>query len=267
MKESLNLSQTLYDWSSPTVLISDLHLNGGTRDHLVLKHLRTLFSNEQHEELSSSTTIKRLVLLGDVFDFQLGYKNTIYRAHLPFYFFLQELINKGIEIFVFTGNHDPDLHPVLTEDLNVPVLTQPTLINIFDSMVRLEHGDLLEYSPVKRLLCRFVRHPLTCRMARFFPPHIMWLITSRWGTQEGNLESYDQQHLLKMIEHRWPKYAMEGIDYWVFGHFHQALAWDAPNQEVRKDCPSQVFVLGDQVRLHTYLLWNENGPQLHQFSD
>jgi UDP-2,3-diacylglucosamine hydrolase len=266
MSMHLNHLQPLFEWSSPTVFISDLHLNGGTRDVDVIKHLRGLLEPKPSSvKTKDQSAIERIVLLGDLFDFQLGYTQTIYRAHLPFYFFLQEAINSGVEIIVFTGNHDPDIHPMMTKELNIQVLTKPTLIQIYGSLARIEHGDLLEYHVLKRVLCRIVRYPIVCRLARLLPPHLMWMLTSQWGTKENTLGLYDDKPLLHMIEQSWPTHSEQGIDHWIFGHFHQALTWSNPSAHSISPSNPQVFVLGDQVNLHTYLQWDNLGPRLHKF--
>jgi UDP-2,3-diacylglucosamine hydrolase len=228
--------------------------------------------------------IKRVVLLGDIFDFNLGYQRTVFRAHLPFLFCLERLKRAGVEIIIFTGNHDPDPSPVVCDDLSIYVSTQPLSVEIYGELVLLEHGDLLEPNWFKRLLCRGARHPWIRSIARLIPPAISWDITQRWGAQtydphandsesdsEGDSEG-DSDTLEATFKAHWSRLYNQGYQYWVFGHFHQARCWrphqladKLSHQEHMSSQDSKVFtvfVLGDQVQLNTCLYWDEHGPLL-----
>lgn len=275
-------------WNSPTIFLSDLHINGGPRDQIIIENLKTLFRKKHQEESENKSTqsCERLVLLGDIFDFNLSYAHTLYKTHFAFYMCLQELVAQGVEIFVFTGNHDPKHSSFLTDVLGIQVIEQAINVKLYGAIVRLEHGDLLEPSFLKRQLCRLVRSPIFCRLARLIPANIMWLLTSKWGTKEPEPQSLDRKRLsthcnevVPIIEKHWPRLEAQGINYWVFGHFHQALSWSpACSSSIHQDelietdnlSPiasknDRVFVLGDQVRLYSYLHWDTNGACLQRF--
>ena len=73
-------------WDTPTLILSDLHLNGGERDQRIIERLliatglsgRGVFiSQSDHDDEACerdprTTHVQRVVLLGDVFDFNLG---------------------------------------------------------------------------------------------------------------------------------------------------------------------------------------------------
>ena len=282
--------EVFYVWDSPTIFISDLHINGGPRDQVIIHNIKSLFNPTQGKETGTQSTIsnhkklKRLVILGDIFDFNLAYSHTIYQKHFAFYMCLKELVTQGIEVFAFTGNHDPEKSIFLEEYLGVRVVKYAIVVQMYDSIVRLEHGDLLEPKFLKRSLCKLVRSPLVCHLARFVPANLLWFITAKWGTQEDSHVSQDirkaqdqQRKIYSVIKTHWPKIKSQGIHYWPFGHFHQAIAWsesiEQSNDEAifRQDSSStlsnksQVFVLGDQVHLHTYLCWDKSGPNLRKF--
>ena len=234
------------EWSTPTLFLSDLHLCGGERDEQIIRRLLiatgiegggvkvTAPTAQPHRSPSKPRLIKRVVLLGDIFDFNLGYHRTIFRAHLPFLFCLHQLKNAGVDVVIFTGNHDPDPSPVLRDDLSIPIVTHALSVNIYGYLTLLEHGDLLESGWLKRTLCRGARHSWICTLARLVPPAISWWITQRWGAQ-AQLENSDlsaendqEGHLpsLEMIfEEYGPRIFEQGYHYWVFGHFHQARIW------------------------------------------
>ena len=290
MSQSIN---TNWIWNSPTVFLSDLHINGGPRDKIIIKNIKSLFSKKSSETLAyesgkkNTQNYKRLVLLGDIFDFNLSYSHTLYQKHFAFYMCLQELVLQGIEIIVFTGNHDPESSKFLTDSLGIQVIEEAINIKLYDDIARLEHGDLLEPNFLKRKLCQLVRSPAFCRLARLIPANIMWIITSKWGTKEPKVQGLDPEippahcgEIYSIIEKHWPNLQAQGVKYWVFGHFHQALSWSAPHlpslheEESTEVADSssvaskndQVFVLGDQVGLYSYLHWDINGPCLQRFN-
>ena len=261
----------MVNWTTPTLFLSDLHLGRGDQDHKVLNRLLDAAGlgtslllqplEQQHSQPFSPPPLKRIVLLGDLFDFNLGYQTTLFRAHLPLYLCLMKLIEAGVEIWVFTGNHDPDISPVLKDDLKVKVSTGPFSLSIFGEPVLLEHGDLLEPSWFKRTLCYLVRTPLVRALAKLCPPNLAWrLLQSKEYKQPviSDTRTTITQQVIPLHAHR----VAGDFRYWIFGHFHQALA----HTHTSKHAPSlSIFSLGDQVSLHTTLFWDEHGPQLCRF--
>ena len=253
-------------WTTPTVIMSDLHINGGARDSEVIKRLLWITDPERGDESELNEgfpLIKRVILLGDIFDFQLGYQSLIYSAHLEFLKCLKTLRERDVELIMFTGNHDPDPHPAFTKDLGISVCEHPTIFKIYGELVRCEHGDLLEPSWFKRALCKIVRSPSLLLVAKCLPAQFIWSLTSRWGAVESDqgVDADEQLLLNQVIDPLWPQLEEEGIDRWVFGHFHQATSWGTQGSPL-----PNVFVTGDQVHSHSLLLWTAEGPSLYHLA-
>lgn len=262
-----------HDWSTPMLIMSDLHLGRGESDSPILKALLKAAGLEGDgvsversminlEQTRSTQPVKRIVLLGDLFDFNLAYRDTVFRAHLPLFFCLERIRRAGVEVVISTGNHDPDPSPVFAEDLGCVVITKPTTALIYGDRVLLEHGDLLEPSSLKRLLCRAVRHPLTRSLARALPPALTWRLT-QYVTHPQEFDPAYQVPLEPLISRRWDDLYAQGFQYWLFGHFHQALAWAPPEDPTVNP---RVFVLGEQHRLQTCLYWDDLGPSLSRWN-
>ena len=137
---ALSLSEATHPISGRCALVSDLHLNGGARDAYVLRALLEL--EERFKPL------EHLIIVGDLFDFHLGYPSAPYPHLKPVYQALEELIKRGVCVWSFTGNHDPDPCPWLKE-LGVKVLTRAATfeLELKGGGVRrllVEHGDLRE---------------------------------------------------------------------------------------------------------------------------
>ena len=264
-----------WSWSSPTLLMSDLHLGRGEADLPILERIeraaglggggvRIVDSVTDPTQSVASTIVRRVVLVGDLFDFNLGYRETVFRRHLPLLFCLERLRRAGVEVIVFTGNHDPDPSPVLSEELGVCVVTEPTPVELYGRLVLIEHGDLLEPRWSKRALCELVRRRWVRALARLVPPALTWRLTGQYIETDKRDSSRmhvndDHTPLEPLIRTRWSALNAQGYHHWVFGHFHQAIAWTP----LREDCgDSTVYVLGEQTKLKTCLYWDDQGPRL-----
>lgn len=245
----------MFEWTTPTLFVSDLHLGSISRDEDVLGRLRSFIKRVDREPL------KRLVLLGDLFDFNLGYQSTLFRFHLPLYLALHQLKLEGIEIFVFTGNHDPDPSPILSDELGLTVITHPISIRLYQETVLLEHGDLLEPSLFKRLLCRLVRTQLVRKIARVCPPALSWRLTHRLHAH-GRMNHEDNFIRLEVVHEAIEKKekVMLETDHhaWIFGHFHVVTHVE----KVFKNKKLDIFSIGDQVENYSGLIWDQRGPRL-----
>ena len=161
------MSSSTFLWDTPTLILSDLHISGAPKDQNLIDMLLYLTDPQRSEELPKK--IVRIVFLGDVFDFQLGFYKSV-SCSSAFLLLFTKAARKKCRAIYFTGNHDPEAHPVLFEDLNISVLNGPTLVTLYNERVLLEHGDLLEPNLIKKLLCKVVRTPGYVRS------HVLFLV-------------------------------------------------------------------------------------------
>ena len=155
----------------PTYFLSDLHVGSAQHDgeaHL----LRFLRSIRGHAEA--------VYLVGDSFDFWLGYRSAIFSSAFPLLRALADLIDSGTQVTLFSGNHDPDLVNSLTRwAFRLRRAGRPLL---GEHSLWLEHGDLIDpRSPFQRALCRTVRHPIVRSLARRIHPDTAWSIGMWYG--------------------------------------------------------------------------------------
>ena len=233
--------------------MSDLHLDGSARDDHVITCLASLQGRIEH-----------LFLVGDIFDFNLGYKDTLYRRFFRFYRALADLVDRGVQLSVFTGNHDPDPCPLLTQEFGGSLYTGPTEFLIRGRVVRVEHGDQADPHPLKRRICAAVRSPSLRWLARRLPPSIADQIATLYKGQHLSITP----PLPPQIHQRWVELLKGDVDLWVMGHYHRAMALPSPlisAAPLPSALSPNLVVLGDWVRLNTLLLW-EDSPQLMRWS-
>ena len=66
-----------------------------------------------------------LYLVGDIFDFWFEYKYTVPKGNIRFLGKIAELIDNGIDIHLFTGNHDMWMFDYLSEELSLMIYRHP----------------------------------------------------------------------------------------------------------------------------------------------
>jgi len=282
-----------YTLEGPALLMSDLHLNGEARDQSPLGLLKLIAGG------ALSVTPRHILLVGDVFDFNLGYQRSIYAHLLPVYQLLFALADQGIRLWVFTGNHDPDPCPHLAEREGITVITAPTTFTFvtLDEQgtehrvtALIEHGDLCEATWVKRSLCLLARATWVRWLARRLPPALALALAPKLPARlnvaqppvEVNAVAPLQNASLTRLVGRWIEHSTQrphsalapSPDLWVMGHFHEArlLSTAQPSchglealEALHASSLQALVILGDWVTLNTCLLIDQGELSLLQY--
>ena len=82
-----------------------------------------------------------IYLLGDIFDFWFEYQSVVPKGYLHLLGKLADLKSKGIEIFLFTGNHDMWMFSYLEKELEIPIIREHITKEIDGKKFYLGHGD------------------------------------------------------------------------------------------------------------------------------
>jgi UDP-2,3-diacylglucosamine hydrolase len=234
------------------LFIADAHLldPGDANYRLLLKFLR-----------AQRGRTRTLVLLGDIFEFWIGYRSCVFSAYVPLLETLRELRLAGTRIVYVEGNHDFHLGPYFAETLGCEILPDGGVIELDGWKIHVSHGDLIDPADRGyRLLRRFLRSPFLRLLAAILPPDWAWAI-ARWA---GNLSRRSHSpsprreapmHLLE--EHARRRFA-SGCQAVVTGHFH------AP---ARRDFDGRVLIaLGDWIDQYSYAVFAEGEFSLTEFS-
>ncbi len=89
----------------------------------------------------ASQDARSIYLLGDIFDFWWEYRTVIPRGFSRFLGTLSSLTDRGIEVHIFTGNHDMWMHGYLAGECGVTVHYEPYQTTIGDELFYLAHGE------------------------------------------------------------------------------------------------------------------------------
>jgi UDP-2,3-diacylglucosamine hydrolase len=145
---------------------------------------------------------------------------------------LQDLMDRGVKVFFFQGNHDVWTYSYF-EELGMVRLTQPTLVEISGKKFCLGHGDGLGPTP---LGYRFLRGIFHCRplqvLFSMVHPWIAFRLGNNWS--KGNRLARKVEYAFKGEEEPLYKFALDfsrsnDVDYFVFGHYHVDISLELPS--------------------------------------
>ncbi|MDR2868112.1 MAG: UDP-2,3-diacylglucosamine diphosphatase [Bacteroidales bacterium] len=203
---------------------SDFHLGSPDKIHSLQRERLIV---EWLDEIKKEAT--HLFLLGDIFDFWFEYHDVVPKGYFLFLSKLAELRASGIDITVFTGNHDMWMKNYLIDELGVTIYRKETAFLINGKRCLIGHGDGLGdgdwgYKIIKILFAfRFNQwlfgwlHPrIAFALARFFSRKSRAMTGRNDEVFRGNEREVIVQYALKMLQ-------KNEIDYFIYGHRHLPL--------------------------------------------
>ncbi|MBX7182912.1 MAG: UDP-2,3-diacylglucosamine diphosphatase [Bacteroidia bacterium] len=202
---------------------------------------------------------KAVFLVGDLFDFWFEYKYTIPKGYVRLLGKLAEMVDAGIEVHVFTGNHDMWMFGYLESEIGVKLHKKPIFLTLNNKNFMIGHGDGLGpgdhgYKLIKKVFSNPVCQWLFARLHPNFSFGLAnyWSKRSRLANGDSD-EVYtgDENEYLVQFTRNFPQ--DKNIHYFIFGHRHLPLNMPVHNN-------SRYINLGDWIRYQSYAKWD--GTQL-----
>jgi UDP-2,3-diacylglucosamine hydrolase len=226
------------------VFIADAHLREPTDENyrLMLEFLSTL--------PGSADT---LFILGDLFEFWIGYKDIPFPHYLPILEKLRDIHDHGVSIVYLEGNHDFHMGPFFEETLHATIHTGPTRFNLDGKELYLCHGDEINSRDYSYRLLRMLFHSgFTKALTHVVPPAVPIFIADRLGRKSRSRHGerklkWDYPSLIRSFAA--DRFA-EGCDVMITGHFHVPFTETTGNR--------LLVSLGDWITHFSYAEW-ENG--------
>ena len=217
------------------IFISDAHLRN-PRDPNYQRLLD--FLNRQQD-------LDGLFLLGDIFEFWLGYRHVVFSAYIPLLEVLRRLTESGTALYFVEGNHDFHLGPYFTETLRCTVIPEQQVIEWDGRKILLCHGDTLNATATYRRLRGVWRSRPIRWLSRIIHPDLVWTfalwLSSKSGKNSpGNVHQDPTPVLIPLAEQQ----AQQGTELILCGHYHHPL--DLDQGAVR------VIALGDWISQFSY---------------
>ncbi len=205
--------------------------------------------------------IRTLYLLGDIFEFWVGYRHVAFSAYVPMLEELRRLRRSGTKIVYVEGNHDFHMGPYFVETLQCRVLPDGGGIDLDGTPVYIAHGDLANPDDRGYLLWRRVlRSRILHKMIGVFPPDWIWGIAAWAGRQSmkkhaGRRERWVPREMLHT--HAAQRFS-EGFAAVVTGHFHSPL--------LERSDQGTLVSLGDWLHHSCYAVWEDGHFTLRTYA-
>ncbi len=170
-----------------------------------------------------------IYLLGDLFDFWYEYKTVVPKGFVRFQAKLAELCDKGIEIHLFTGNHDMWIFQYFEDELGVQIHHDPVVKNWNGKKFLLGHGDGLGPGDHKYKFIKMVfANPFCIWLFGWLHPDIGVGLANFWSGRSRKAngpkdEIYAGDENERLLQYCKSKLKNEHFDYFIFGHRHLVL--------------------------------------------
>ncbi len=204
-----------------------------------------------------------IFLVGDIFDFWFEYKHTIPKGYARLQGKLAELVDSGIPITIFTGNHDMWMFDYFSNEFGIAVKHQSETYLIGGVLFFIGHGDGVgpgdhAYKFYKKIFSnRFCQW-----LFGWLHPNIGMSIAKYWSkksriTNEGKNIDPEAEWLIKYCR---KKEDQDHHDYYIFGHRHLAVEVDLHEK-------SRYINLGEWIQECTYAVFNGNIVELKKYEE
>ena len=170
-----------------------------------------------------------IYLLGDIFDFWFEYQHVVPKGYVRLLSCLADLVEGGVLVTVFTGNHDMWMFDYLEKEVGVKIQRSPLQKRFGTKQFYLAHGDGLGPGDLKYKFLKLFFSSKVCQwlFARIHP-NLSFGIAHFWS-KKSRLANLKKEELFEQKEQEWLyQYALEILkdqhyDYFVFGHRHLPL--------------------------------------------
>lgn len=205
-----------------------------------------------------------IFLMGDLFDFWFEYKHVVPKGYVRLLGKIAEIVDSGIPIHFFTGNHDVWMFNYFQKELGVSVHTDPINKTYNGKKFYLGHGDGLGpgdngYKFIKRIFrskfCQWL-------FARIHPNAGAGIAKYSSKTSRATTGKKDEKFLGE--ENEWLVIYSKGIlqkehfDYFIFGHRHLPL-------DIKLSDKSRYINLGEWMNYNTYAVFDGKELELKKY--
>lgn len=211
-----------------TYFLTDSHFGAG-QDSLQREREMVAFLD------SIAQDCERLILLGDIFEFWFTYKYVVPKGHVRILGKLAEMVDNGVEVHYFIGNHDMWIFDYLEKEIGLIMHADPCDMLIHGKRFHVGHGDGAGYQRTRNrhekkymTLKRIFRCRFNQRLFSIVNPHIGFAIAMRWSDSSRRSHGDKYNHYLGdeyegIVLHCQEYLEQKECDFFVFGHRHLAM--------------------------------------------
>lgn len=196
-----------------------------------------------------------IYLVGDLFDFWYEYRTVVPKGFVRFQAKLAELCDKGIQVHVFTGNHDMWMFRYFEEELGVK-MHYKTIVRQWNGMkFMIGHGDGLGNGDGGyKILKKVFANPLCIWLFKWIHPDLGIGLANFWS-RRSRAANHHKDEVYLGDDREWllgychQVLQTEHFDFFIFGHRHLVL--DKPVGQ-----HSRYINLGDWFKNPHYAVWD-----------
>lgn len=198
---------------------------------------------------------QEIYLMGDLFDFWFEYKYVVPKGYVRLLGKMAELVDSGVPIYVFTGNHDMWMFGYFEKELGIPVFHKPETREWNGKRFYLGHGDGLGPGDKAYKMLKKIFRNRACQLAfSLFPSRLGMGIANYFSRQSRHANAESDAKFLGENEEWLVVYCKEvlqkeHVDYFIFGHRHLPLDIDLGRG-------SRYINLGDWIRYFSYAVFD-----------
>ena len=208
-------------------------------------------------------TTETLFILGDLFEFWIGYRRVPFAHYFPVLEQLRHIAESGIDIVYFEGNHDFHMGPYFKEILKATIYRGPAIINLDGKRVYLCHGDQINSRDIGYRLLRFVMHnPLSGALVPVIPAGAVSSLAVRMSRASKQIRQVRKTRWdgLTILRQFAVARFNEGCNIVITGHFHLPLLEKTTDGGERT-----LLSLGDWITHFSYGEWADGELSLKTF--
>ena len=203
-----------------------------------------------------------IYLLGDIFDFWFEYKKVIPKGFVRFLGKISELIDNGIKIYFFTGNHDMWMEEYFNEEIGVIVHKKNQIISHQNKQLFIGHGDGIDKTDYSYKLLNIIFKSKICKwLFSRLHPNFAFKIAQAWSRKSRGKIYNDtdiNNGIEKLIEYCKKRQSIKAVDYYIFGHQHHPI-----KRNINQRC---LYVnTGDWILHKTYAVLEDGLLELKTF--
>lgn len=240
-------------------ILSDLHLGVPGFSESLLREKKCVRWLE-----SIQNNAQKVIFLGDLFDFWFEYKHVVPKGYFRLFAKMAELRDNGIDIEIFTGNHDMWYRDYFEQYLGIPIRRDNLIQTWFGQTFYLHHGDGLGPGDHGyKLLKKIIRNPIIIHLFRFLHPYLGFSTansfskTSRNANRKHQLTDYGENEFLVQFA-KSENIVRPEINYFIFGHRHMPKI-------VKITDTTQLIILGDWISDFSFIEISPENVFLRQF--
>ena len=254
-----------------TYFITDAHLGSGDD---TLRRERDLVAWLRSIEADA----RRVVMLGDIFDFWFTYRHAVPRGCVRLLGQMADMADRGVEFHFFIGNHDMWLFDYLEKEIGVVMHDEPEVMELDGKLFLLGHGDGMGNQDRSYNFIKWVfRNRFNQWLFAGVHPNIGFPLAHRWSGNSRRRHSLvdngylgdDREGIFQFClstQQRRVAAGQRPIDFFLFGHRHTPVVRTV---EVRSDEDSAIVAqyinVGNWIENRNFAVFDGSSTVLKDF--